>query len=187
MRAHKRRPIVLFMISCVLSGCARNPAPAAWRLTPAEAQRTARGAWVVLEPLTSSGEDRAPEPRIEGELIAVDADVIHILTASGLRSVLRAAPHRITVAGYRTPSAALLGWAAAGAVSTLSHGAFLIFTMPMWVISGFVVAHKERGAGVFHDDDTARLFARFPQGMPPGLDVEAFGPLVGNPASRPPR
>jgi hypothetical protein len=57
----------------------------------------------------------------------------------------------------------------------------------MWVISGFVVAHKERRAGVFHDDDTARLFARFPQGMPPGLDVEAFGPLVANPSSRPPR
>lgn len=187
MRAHNQRTIVLFMISVMLSGCARNPAPAAWRLTPAEAQRTARGAWIVLEPLTSPDGDRSAEPRIEGELIAADAGVIHILTASGLRSVLRAAPRRMTIVGYRTPSAALVGWSAAGAASTLSHGGFLIFTAPMWIISGIVVAHRERRAGVFHNDDMARLFARFPQGVPPGLDVEAFGALVANPSSRPKR
>ncbi|MDQ3213444.1 MAG: hypothetical protein M3Q85_12270 [Acidobacteriota bacterium] len=187
MRARNVRPMGLFMIACLLSGCANNPAPRAWRLAPAEAQRTARGGWIVLEPLKSSGGDPTGEPRIEGELIAADGDVFHILTASGLRSVLRDLPHRITVVGYRTASGALAGWAAAGAASTLSHGVYLIFTAPMWIISGFVAAHREGRAGVFHDDDVARLFARFPQGVPAGVNVEALGALVANPSAGPPR
>jgi len=53
----------------------------------------------------------------------------------------------------------------------------------MWIISGFVAAHREGRAGVFHDDDVARLFARFPQGVPAGVNVEALGALVANPSA----
>ena len=49
--------------------------------------------------------------------------------------------------------------------------------------SGFVAAHREGRAGVFHDDDMARLFARFPQGVPAGVNVEALGALVANPSA----
>ena len=36
---------------------------------------------------------------VEGELIAVDDDAFHVLTAAGLRSVSCSSPYRITIVG----------------------------------------------------------------------------------------
>lgn len=35
----------------------------------------------------------------------------------------------------------------------------------------------EKRAGRLHDDDLARRFARFPQGLPPGFDPKSLGAL----------
>jgi hypothetical protein len=109
------------------------------------------------------------------------------LTAAGLQSVPRASVHRITLVGYGTPVGALDVWAVAGGISTLSHGGFLLFTAPMWVIGGIVATRTEKGAGMFHDDDLARRFARFPQGLPPAFDPRSLGVLTamaGQPRGR---
>ena len=108
-------------------------------------------------------------------MIAIDENTFHVFTAAGLQSVPRASAHRITLVGYGTPAGALAGWAVAGGISTLSHGRFLLFTAPMWAIGGIVATHTEKGAGMVHDDDLARRFARFPQGLPPGLDAKTLG------------
>jgi hypothetical protein len=177
------KPALPLAFASLLSGCAHNPAPKTWRPPPAQAQHITRGAWTVIEPL-GSGAQSQDVSRAEGELIAVDDDEFHVLTAAGLRSVSRSSPYRITIVGYGTSTGGLAMWAAAGGVSTLSHGALLVFTAPMWVIAGLVAAASERGAGVFKDDDLARGFSRFPQGLPPGFDPESLGPLVENPAVR---
>jgi hypothetical protein len=183
MRDSNMRIVLPLVIASLLPGCTHNPAPKAWRPPPAEAQHNSRGAWTVVESLASEAQSQDVS-YVEGELIAVDDDAFHVLAATGLRSVSRSSPYRITIVGYGSSTSGIAIWASAGGASTLSHGALLIFTAPMWVIAGFVAAASERGAGVFKDDDLARAFSRFPQGLPSQFDPESLGPLVGNPDAR---
>jgi len=141
------------------------------------AQRSSRGGWILIEAVASSGARSTGRPLAEGELIAIDETAFHVLTTAGLQSVPRASAHRITLVGYGTPVGALDVWAVAGGISTLSHGGFLLITAPMWTIGGIVETRKEKGAGMLHDDDLARRFARFPQGLPPGFDPKSLGAL----------
>jgi hypothetical protein len=60
----------------------------------------------------------------------------------------------------------------------------------MWTVGGIVATRKEKAAGILHDDDLARSFARFPQGLPPGFDPKSLGALpavAGRPRRRPAR
>ncbi len=70
-------------------------------------------------------------------------------------------------------SGAVAGWTALGVVSTISNGLLLIFTAPAWIITGTVAGSSESYApqGNVPPLRWAELarFARFPQGMPPGL------------------
>jgi hypothetical protein len=47
----------------------------------------------------------------------------------------------------------------------------------MWAIAGIAATLTEKRAGMLHDDDLARRFARFPQGLPPGFDPKSLGAL----------
>lgn len=178
MRAADVRGVLTFAVAvaCV-PGCAGNPAPREWRSPAAVAQRSSRGGWIVIDVVAASGARSAGRLLVEGELIAIDETAFHVLTTAGLQSVPRTTGHRITLVGYGTPAGALDIWAVAGGISTLSHGGFLLFTAPMWTIGGIVATRKEKGAGMLHDDDLARRFARFPQGLPPGLDPKSLGAL----------
>jgi hypothetical protein len=154
-----------------LSGCASNPH--AVQLSA----RAVRGGWVTVEGNQPSGGNRRMMIA-EGELIAVDASTIHVLTAGGLQSVRLEAGYRMRVVRYRSSSGSLAWWAVAGGVSTLSHGGFLVLTAPMWAIGGVIAATAERRAAIAHDPVSARSFARFPQGLPPGLDLKTLGTLL---------
>jgi hypothetical protein len=163
------RTLIVAGLTC-LCGCgATNPAPAEWRPQAVAAQRSTRGGWIQVDGIDRSGKDLA-----HGELIAIDPAAIHVLTAAGLQSIPRAAVRRITVVGYGNRTGTLTIWAVAGGVSTLSHGGYLLFTAPMWIIGGVISHHKENSAGVWHDAEIARRFARFPQGLPPDLDPAAL-------------
>ena len=176
---------VTIVIAFLLTACARNPAPELWRVPAVQAQHVTRGGWVVVDPGVS-GATSSGASQVAGELIAIDDGAIHVLTASGLQSVPRSSPHRITVVGYGTPGGSVAAWAIGGGVSTLSHGEFLLFTAPMWAIAGTWATLSEVGAGKVHDEDLARAFARFPQGLPPDFDPQTLGPLVSNPAAAAP-
>jgi hypothetical protein len=168
--------LTLAVAAVCAPGCAGNPAPREWRPPAAVAQRSSRGGWIIIEAVASSGAGSTGRP-LAGELIAIDENAFHVLTTAGLQSVPRASAHRITLVGYGTPVGALDVWAVAGGISTLSHGGLLIFTAPMWTIGGIVATRKEKGAGMLHDDDLARRFARFPQGLPPAFDPRSLGVL----------
>ena len=169
------------VIVALMPGCAGNPTPELWRPSAVQAQRVTRGGWVVVEPPSPGVPSDVAS--VAGELIAIDDTSIYVLTAGGLRSVARSSPHRLTVVAYATPGGSLTAWAIAGGVSTLSHGGFLVFTAPMWAVAGTWAVLSERGAGKVHDEDRARPFARFPQGLPPGFDPQALGPLMTNPTA----
>ena len=186
MRAVDARVVLTLAVAvaCV-PGCAGNPAPREWRPPAAVAQRSSHGGWIIIEVVAASGARSAGRRFVEGELIAIDETAFHVLTTAGLQAVPRTMEHRITLVGYGTPVGALDIWAVAGGISTLSHGAYLLFTAPMWTIGGIVATRKEKGAGMLHDDDLARRFARFPQGLPPGFDPKSLGALPA--VSRRPR
>ena len=175
MRAHKYRVLVC-VVAASLSGCVRNPAPQAWRVSAREVQQSVRGGWILLE----LHQTKTPpmQSRVEGELLAIDAGAVHVLSHKGFESVPRSSIERMTAVRYSSPAGALAVWASIGAASTLSHGVNLLVTAPMWAIAGILAAAREGRAGLTHDLESARPFARFPQGLPDGFDPAAVGPSV---------
>lgn len=175
MSAASRRNSLVALIATSLLACASNPAPAGWRPKPRDAQRQAWGGWLVVK--GKSGETLAA-----GELIAVDEPRLYVLTAeSGLVVVTRDFLAKAILTGYGTKEEALAGWTTAGTLSTLSHGVFLIFTAPTWIIAGAVGTTSESRAGLLRYPQeplaSFRPYARFPQGLPPGFDPKELGHL----------
>jgi hypothetical protein len=147
-------------------GCYRSSAPTGWLPRPEEAPGQAFGSWIELQ---RSG---TPRPVIEGELIAIDADTVHILTYAGLVSLSRASLCCVTLTAFRMDYSALQLWTALGTLSTLSHGFGLILSAPLWLLTGTLATTAASHAPRIQSTDPAALrpYARFPQGMPPGLD-----------------
>jgi hypothetical protein len=143
------------------------------------ALRSTHGGWIRVERLVASGPEPGDGFQTEGELIAVDQTAFHVLTRSGFESVPRASVRRITLTGYGNRARALALWSVIGGASTLSHGFYLLFTAPTWAIGGTIASLKEKHASIWHDEDVAFRFARFPQGLPPGFDPNTLGALPG--------
>ncbi|MGH2571237.1 MAG: hypothetical protein ACRDGR_08435 [bacterium] len=113
----------------------------------------------------------------EGELIAAQGDSLHALVADGdLESVRIADAARVTVEVHTTVASSYAAWTVFGTLSTPSHGAYAVLTAPMWLLAGVGVSAAvadqgshdwwvERGEAV-----DLRPFARFPAGLPEGLD-----------------
>jgi hypothetical protein len=171
MRNRERRWTAAALLAMTLAGCATNPAPRSWRPAPKEAQRSIRGGWIALE------RKQPAKERVEGELIAVDDDALHVLTAEGLRAVPRAEVRKAKLVGYGDESGALGAWVGIGTLSTLSHGGFLVLTAPLlWLLGGGSAAADESRAGFIREAEF-HAYARFPQGLPPGLDLATLGEL----------
>jgi hypothetical protein len=146
---------------------AQHAAPPGWKPPAVVALRSTHGGWISVESTVVT----------EGELIAVDQTAFYVLTRSGFESVPRASVRRITLTGYGNRARRLALWSALGGASALSHGILLLFTAPMWAVGGVVASLKEKHATIWHDEDVAFRFARFPQGLPSGFDPMTLGPL----------
>jgi len=165
-----RRGAVVGLI--LTTACFQSSAPRGWLPRPEDAQRTAFGSWISVQ-----GEPQTP-PLAQGELIAIDADTVHILADGRLVSVARGTLCCAVLAAYRMDLSGLQAWWALGTLATLSHGLVLILSAPVWTIAGAssvaAASYAPRVLGT--DPETLRPFARFPQGMPPGLDRSALRP-----------
>jgi len=166
-------PLLAAGLAAFAGGCASNPAPQGWLPKAVVAQRTTRGGWIVVE-----RKKDAPGGRVAGELIAVEEDRIYVLDDSGLQTVERGSIEKMNLAGYATDGAALGGWAALGTLSTLSHGKFLVLTAPLLWLAGGIASAADESRGGFAKPGDFQKYARFPQGLPPGLDADALGPLM---------
>ncbi len=129
-----------------------------------------------------------------GELVAVDDRQIWILTSgSRLKTVSLPSVHRLTLGVYGTKEAGYAAWTSLGALSTISHGGFLIFSLPIWLLTGIPSSIYESNRGIVEYPTqpigVLRRFARFPQGIPAGItDAEVEGtspPRVAAPPSIP--
>lgn len=115
------------------------------------------------------------EARAEGELIAVGTDTVFLLSAEGLIAIPMRAITRATLTAYDAQWGGLAAWSTFGTVSTLSHGYGLIVSAPVWILTGSIATASasraprrqyRSGAEVWRE---FRKFARFPQGLPPGV------------------
>lgn len=157
------------MITTWLASCAANPGPKGWLPSPKEALFDAYGAWMIVESSL-----KFDPHTIEGELIAIDQEKVFLLTEFGLKQILKHNVIHVTFAVYKekriVPYLAILGL-----LSTASHGYLAFISVPLWLITGISSSIAESTSGTARSEhvdwEEIRKYARFPQGLPPGLDL----------------
>lgn len=153
--------------------CAGTGAPGGWLPDAKEAQQEAYGAWISIEYRNGSSDENA-----QGELIAIRRDSLFVLTQTLVQDTLIAvAADQVSHGRLATCDAnhmLLVGWTAGGLLTTPSHGWFLALSVPLWIITGTVAAIGQSYVPIeklpVESWKDLRKFARFPQGLPEGLD-----------------
>jgi hypothetical protein len=185
MSAIKPASWVSLGVAVACSACASNTAPKGWLSSPKEAQATAYGGWIELT------YDQA-ERRTDGELIAVSAESVWVLSGSRALVIPTATVKNGRLTAYAAQTGGLTGWAVLGMISTISNGGFLIFTAPMWIVGGSLAVGGESHAPERRHPPLSWVelapFARFPQGFPAGMELTTLQPKKDyGPAVVPPR
>jgi hypothetical protein len=180
MRSRSRlsRALPLF---AALAACATTSAPPHFLPEPEIAGREVHGGWLEVRVANPPG----GELRLAGELLAITADSVWLMT----RPDSLAAPNSGYVIARRAVTSAKLTWWSAepgtgnlgvdailGTLSTISNGFILILTAPAWALTGtiasatYTFAPRTGLEPPGPDDPDLRSLARFPAGMPAGLD-----------------
>jgi hypothetical protein len=162
-------------------GCASTNAPDRWLPEPENVPLDAYGSWMRV---------RSDSGQVLGELIAFAHDTVFVAD-----SVLHAIPSGIikTARLVKYDEAGLIGAAVPlGFLSTVSNGWYLVFTGPLWLIGGTIAAIARALDPIidYPGEPLAafRAYARFPQGLPTGIDRSSVRMKPpGNPAERPRR
>jgi hypothetical protein len=159
MRNHK---FIFCLLLAALAGCASVSAPPRWLDEPSRAGLDGYGGWIDL---------KLPTKRLAGELIAVETDTVFVAD-SALRAVAVKDITSAVLVNYDVST--LVPQVIVGLLSTASHGYYLIFTAPMWLLGGTMLASSRTYDPVIEYPDKKlsefKPWARYPQGMPPGLD-----------------
>jgi hypothetical protein len=146
----------------LLLGCASNPAPRGALPAPEELQTSARGGYILVRHRNGA--------QTRGELLAAGADQVWVQTDRGVGAIPVAQIESMRMAIHRTGELAMTGWGAAGLLSTASHGYFLIFSVPVWVITTGISAGVESRRALLDYPEVPLVelarWARYPQGMP---------------------
>jgi hypothetical protein len=114
-----------------------------------------------------------------GELLAVDSSNIVILPESDtglLKKPMIIPVHLVQHFSVLYAKRRHYGWTIpVFTLATLSHGFFLIFTAPVNLIATIIITVGGENAFAYNEKnityDKLKMFARFPQGIPPGLDI----------------
>jgi hypothetical protein len=185
MRAHSA-PRACICAAVLLAACVSNPAPSGWLPLAQEVAREAYGGWIAVDTAHEAGRgwyaagDSGSGAGVEGELIAVDPDTVFVLSGTGLLTVPKRTVRQATLFAFDAQWGGLALWSVLGALSTVSNGYFLVLTAPIWIIAGTsATASRSRAPMVelAQEGDRwekLRLYARFPQGMPMGIDRSAL-------------
>jgi hypothetical protein len=163
------------MLALAVGGCGRVHAPAGAVPRPEAAQADAFGGWARVTHAAGG-----VQIVTEGELIAVGPDSVWLLRDSGPLAIPTPAIGRIQVTGFDSAPGTVGAATALGVLATVSNGWLLVLTAPAWLITGAVAsetqARQSRVLATPQDIDRITLFARFPQGLPPGFDPATLRP-----------
>lgn len=116
--------------------------------------------------------------RLSGELIALENDTIFVLSShvKKCRSIPIADVRKFTLS-YATPKQ--YGWTIPiFSLMTITHGWLLIFTLPINIAVTTIATSSAFDASQYTNKNLTyedlRMFARFPQGIPPGIELDSI-------------
>ena len=163
------RASAVVALGLMLCGCAGNTAPPGFLDPPLVAQAAGYGGWMQLKLANGTAAD--------GELIAVSADSVWLLGATPVTVPVTAVKEGKLTTVY-SEVGKVAGATGLGVLSTISNGILLVFTAPLWIIVGTAAGSSqsytpERRAPPLRWTDLAG-FARFPQGLPPGVALASL-------------
>lgn len=152
----------------LLGGCVASTAPEGWLETPNVQSPAVYGGWIHVRV--------ANQPPIMGELLAVGTDTLYMLTATELTTIPLQQIRRATVTMYQVTQGqeVFVLWTLLGAASSVTHGFGFVISGPAWFLIGTLstIGYLDWPTIRYpqHEWEALRQYARFPQGMPHGLD-----------------
>jgi hypothetical protein len=153
----------------LLFSCATLRSPRGWLPDVQKLQSQAYGCWIMVDSLSDG-----LAMSISGELIAATSDSLFVLKENGISEIPLSVIREANLEIFKEKRVAGM-WATLGTLSTLSHGFWLIASGPVWIIAGISSAVGESRAGLVQFEGPPprdiRKYARFPQGLPEGIDV----------------
>jgi len=172
---------VIAAIAIAFAGCATTTAPKGFLDKRSELQTEAFGAWIRVEYYEGS-EPSDLAAVTEGEFIALHEYKIYVLTENDVAEIPITKVLQARLTTYYADYWYLPLWTLVGTVSTASHGWYLALTAPMWIITGIASTIGQSHAPIEKyprlSRDELRKFARFPQGLPQGLDLSRLKPKI---------
>lgn len=164
---------MLTLVLLMLDSCASVKAPKGSVPQREGLYEDAFGGWIQLNVT-----DENSTVKYQGEFICVDRDSIYLLTRNN--DLVHLAKEEVGTARlifYNTETGKYAGWTTFGAISTASHGGFLTFTLPMWLIGGSSTTTGESRRENYlnyppYTFEQLGKYSRFPQGLPAGLNLE---------------
>lgn len=157
-------PVRSLALLLAVAACASSPDPRGTRSVD-QVARDGHGGWIIVTARHGA--------EIAGELIAIDPGAIRVLGSTGLISIARSDVESARLWAWDGEYGRLVAWGGLGTASTISHGYFLVISAPIWIITTAITAAVESRAPLLHypDDgwDKLAIWARFPQGTPPGV------------------
>jgi hypothetical protein len=176
------RSSIVLLAAVLLGGCAASYAPDDWLPEADMVQEEQYGAWISLTPVNANPRLKTKYVLISGEFIGADSNYVYVLGGS-IQAVPADSITRSVLELADTDRELYPAWGLLGALSTISHGFFLVFSLPTWIITGSIISSNEVSSNRYEEENPpkeywSRLlkFSRFPQGMPPGLDLNKLKP-----------
>lgn len=126
------------------------------------------GSYIIID--LNEGKD------LEGELISIDEEALLVLPKQGDLQIQNVPTGNIKSFTLMYAQPKNYGWSIPVSVLiTASHGVFAVFTAPINIIVTSVVTARGQKAFTYRDQDISmeelKMFARFPQGLPPQIEV----------------
>ncbi len=158
--------------------------PEGYRMSPSQVNKSITGGWINVTLVPDSSIDTIT--MVSGELLAVDYNsTFHILTSGGeLISLNKSRISTVRLYFFTNPNVSLFGFLGVipnviGAVVSWGNaGYFLLMGVPIIAtsIATTVADHQDGNSIISYPGNTSlrdySRYARFPQGLPPGLQRE---------------
>jgi hypothetical protein len=166
---YKSKSILIIGFIALLSNCATVKAPSGSVPTRTEITTDAFGGWI-------SASLKSRQEAIQGEFIAVSTDSIYILTGNKAQGYALTSVDKARIVMFNTNTALYIFWTVGGSLATLSNGDFLVFTLPLTLVTGIVTTSAEAHRINFYDYpqftwEELKKYARFPQGLPEKISI----------------
>jgi hypothetical protein len=169
-----KNKILIALCFMVLCGCSAVKAPQGSVPRRKDIVTDAFGGWISASLKTTRNS-------IQGEFIAISLDSVFIMSDNKVQILPKADIDNARIILFNSESGAYSGWTFLSSLATISNGHFLVFTLPINLITGISTASGEAKRINYYDYpaltwDELNKYARFPQGIPEQVDTKEIKP-----------